>query len=187
MYNRYFSLLDKFRNNKGNWLSRKIEYKKTIDFLNKFSPSVGELEEIIRFVKILETSLFYPNKRDTVYFKDKDKSYVCPIIVEVLDNYRFSMSIPGNPITNIDKNRYNVKINITVYTVNGFRPDNPDGVIEIIVYDEDNKKKPVSTIRFKNGNYTIKEAYEEHLFITIIDNISLTIKQLLEVYCLKLK
>ena len=173
MINRYFNIVHKFRLNIGNPISRYMEYRKVSRYLDKFSLSYDDLIEVIKFIKILETSFFYPNKKNSVYYKD----YQCPIIIDVSKPMTQSISILGNPILGVDKSRIETKI--TLYDECGVK------YIQIQILDADSKK-PLTNIKFEDGTYEIRECFEEHLFMSIVDNLSIHVKKLLEVYCYKL-
>ena len=160
-----------FRRNRGNPISRYMEFRKVYKYLDRFSPSYDDLLEVIKFIQILETSFFYPNKRNAIYYKDQQ----CPLIIDTTKSC--SITILGNPILEVEKSRIETKIILT--------EESGGKYIDIQIMDLESKK-PLSKIKFLDGTYVIKEAFEEHLFMSIVDNLSICVKELLRVYCYKL-
>lgn len=173
MKNRYFSIIDKMRLKKEPNDIIEKEYNEVLSFIRNTSPSYNELIEICRFIKILESSFLYPNKKNTLYYKNESDALKCPIVVSL--GPVIEMDINGGILYGVDQSRYNIRINL-------FR----DEYIEILITDSDNPKKPISRVKFKDGECIVnEEIYENHLYITILDSLSKGVEELLKVYCNK--
>ena len=168
--NKYFECVDMHRKGKGNIATRWLKYHKLHKFLKDTSPSYDDLKEMAEFVKILEFSCLYSNEVgyqiDTLSGSNMD----CPIIASINEK-------SGVSNIRIPKGRYTIEIELS------------DSVKLIMIRVLDiNKRKPRSEITFIDGECKVDETlYEDHLFITILDSITVAMTKLLHEYCYKIK
>lgn len=175
MTNRYFSIIDKIRLKKfESEEEMNKEFDSVYNFLKYNSPSYDELYEIAQFIKLLESSFFYPNKKQTLYYKDSFIQYKTPIVVSLLEK-QIDIELNCGLITGIDQSRYSIKISLL-----------KDKYIEISIIDTDTKKVTSKT-KFRDGCAIVNEQlFEHHLYISILDILCLAVQQLLRVYCNKI-
>lgn len=170
MINRYFSCVDMFRKKRKNFIQREIDYYRLDKYLKTVSPSYDDMQEMIQFVKLLEFSFLYPNEKGLRYATVGKEHLICPAVVSIENN---------KSMITIFKEKYDIKISLEFKL--GLK------MIAIQVIDIKTKKSR-SEIHFEDGKYAVDEsAFEDHLFITIINEITSSISQLLHHYCKHVK
>ena len=150
------------------------KYEKLGEFWKNNSPTYDNILEIIDFVRMLRSAYFYPNRFGDVYSVIKDKSYKCPLVIDIGDN-QYTVDFKAGYIFGVYNSRYIIRITLTKTKIEKW--------IEISIREGDNNKKAITHIKFKDGEYMMKgDEFEEDLFITIIDNLYKSTKELVDVY-----
>jgi hypothetical protein len=175
--NKYFNVVAKGRNKIDDWMYPSSEIRILYNTLEVFwknnSPSYSDIMEIICFVKYLESAYFYPNKRGCTYAVVNERQYKCPLTVSITSSAS-EIEMQSGFLWGVYNSRYIIRITLSHTKDTNW--------IEISILETESKKT-MSKIKFEDGQYKMKgEEFEEQLFITIVDTLYYSTKELIDIY-----